>query len=278
MSIPIKSRNSSTLASVRSSSQAKERMEKTLEKLSSGKRINRAGDDAAGLAIAQKMGDMIKALEQGMENAHDGLSLVQTADGGMDQTSDHLGRMRELAMTAANGTLSPDQRDAVQAEFSALKDEVSRIAGSTEFNGQKLLDGSAGELDIALADSGSDTNAIAVDLSVNMDASSLGLASSRVDGGDPTNALAAMRDVDAALAQVSSRRAELGAVSHRLESATRNMGVAMENTYASRSRVMDTDYAVEMASLARDQVLASAGTAVQAQARGLAATALNLLK
>ncbi len=278
MSIPINSRNSSTLASVRSSSQAKERMEKTLEKLSSGKRINRAGDDAAGLAIAQKMGDMIKALEQGMENAHDGLSLVQTADGGMDQTSDNLGRMRELAMTAANGTLSPDQRDAVQAEFSALKDEVSRIAGSTEFNGQKLLDGSAGELDIALADSGSDTNAIAVDLSVNMDASSLGLASSRVDGGDPTNALAAMRDVDAALAQVSSRRAELGAVSHRLESATRNMGVAMENTYASRSRVMDTDYAVEMASLARDQVLASAGTAVQAQARGLAATALNLLK
>nr|MEE4268406.1 flagellin [Candidatus Krumholzibacteria bacterium] len=278
MSIQINSRNSSTLASVRSSSQAKERMEKTLEKLSSGKRINRAGDDAAGLAIAQKMGDMIKALEQGMENAYDGLSLVQTADGGMDQTSENLGRMRELAMTAANGTLSPEQRDAVQVEFSALKDEVSRIAGSTEFNGQKLLDGSAGELDIALADTGSDADAIAVDLSVNMDASSLGLASSRVDGGDPTNALAAMRDVDAALAQVSSRRAELGSVGNRLESATRNMGVAMENTYASRSRVMDTDYAVEMASLARDQVLASAGTAVQTQARGLAATALNLLK
>jgi flagellin len=278
MSIQINSRNSSTLASVRSSSQAKERMEKTLEKLSSGKRINRAGDDAAGLAIAQKMGDMIKALEQGMENAYDGLSLVQTADGGMDQTSENLGRMRELAMTAANGTLSSDQRDAVQAEFSALKDEVTRISGSVEFNGQKLLDGSAGELDIALADTGGDADAIAVDLSVNMDASSLGLASSRVDGGDPTNALAAMRDLDAALSQVSSRRAELGSVGNRLESATRNMGVAMENTYASRSRVMDTDYAVEMASLARDQVLASAGTAVQTQARGLAATALNLLK
>ena len=278
MSIRINSPQRSTLASQRSTANARERQGKTLEKLSSGKRINRASDDAAGLAIAQKMGEMLKALEQGMENVYDGMSMAQTADGGLEQTSENLGRMRELAMTAANGTLSSEQRDAVQAEFSALKDEVTRISGSVEFNGQKLLDGSAGEVDIALAGDGSGADTIGLDLSVAMDASTLGLDGSKLDGADGSNALSAMRDIDAALAQVSSHRAEIGATGNRMESASRTMGVAMENTYASRSRVMDADYALETANLARNQVLASAGTAVQTQASGLASTALNLLK
>lgn len=276
MSIRINSGPSSNPASQRATSSAKERLEKTLEKLSSGRRINRASDDAAGLAIAEKMGEMIKALEQGMENVYDGMSLVQTADGGLDQTSENLGRMRELAMTAANGTLSSEQRDAVQAEFSALKDEVTRISESVEFNGKKLLDGSEGQVEIAPGQ-GSGGN-IAVDLGTAMDASSLGLASTRVDGADAGNAVAAIRDLDAALAQVSSQRAQFGAAGNRLESASRSLGVALENTHASQSRIMDADYAVEMASLARDQVMASAGVAAQAQAKGLAATALNLLK
>jgi flagellin len=277
MSIRINSRHPSTLSAQRSAADAKQRMEKTLEKLSSGKRINRAADDAAGLAIAQKMGEMIKGLEQGMENVYDGLSMVQTADGGLEQTSENLGRMRELAMTAANGTLSQDQRDAVQAEFQALKDEVTRTSGSVEFNGQSLLDGSAGQVSIALG--GSDaSDSIDVDLGASMDAAGLGLTATRVDGADGSNARNAIRDLDAAMAQVSSQRSQLGAAGNRMESASRNLAVAMENTYASQSRVMDTDYAVEMASLARDQVLASSSTAVQAQARGLAGTALNLLK
>lgn len=278
MSIRINSRHPATQSSQRATGQAKQRLDKSLEKLSSGKRINRAADDAAGLAIAQKMGEMLKSLEQGMANAYDGLSLVQTADGGLDQTSENLGRMRELAMTAANGTLNADQREAVQAEFEALKDEVTRVSGSTEFNGQKLLDGSAGDVDIALADTGGGADTVAIDLSVGMDAGSLGLDTSRVDGADPTRALSALKDIDAALGQVSSRRAELGAVGNRLESASRGMAVAVENTYASQSRVMDTDYAVESANLVREKMLASAGSAVQAQAHGLAATALNLLK
>lgn len=260
----------------RATTSAKQRLEKTLEKLSSGQRINRAGDDAAGLAIAEKMGEMIQALQQGMENVHDGLSLVQTAEGGLDQTSENLGRMRELAMTAANGTLSADQRDAVQAEFSALKDEVTRISGSVEFNGKKLLDGSEGPLEISPGQEAG--SSITVDLSTAMDASSLGLAATRVDGPNGGQALSAIKDLDAALAQVSSQRAQFGAVGNRLESASRNLGVALENTFASQSRIMDADYAVEVASLARDQVMASAGVAAQAQARGLAATALNLLK
>jgi flagellin len=278
MSIRINSKPPSTLASQRSTSQARERLEQTLEKLSSGKRINRAGDDAAGLAIAQKMGEALKALEQGMENVYDGLSMVQTADGGLDQTSENLGRMRELAMTAANGTLGAEQRDAVQAEFDTLKAEVTRISGSVEFNGQKLLDGSAGQVDIALGSDSGGPETIGVDLSVAMDASSLGLGTTRVDGADGTNALAAIRDLDGALAQVSSHRSQLGATGNRMESASRNLGVAMENTAAAQSRIQDADMAVEMASLARDQIMASAGVAAQAQAKGLAATALNLLK
>ena len=279
MSIRINGPNPSTLTSQRSTTEAQKRLGKSLERLSSGKRISRASDDGAGLAISEKMGEMLKALEQGMENAYDGLSMIQTADGGMEQTSENLGRMRELAMTAANGTLSPDQRSAVQSEFSALKDEISRGAAAAEFNDQKLLDGSAGEVSIALAGDGAGgAESIGVDLSAAMDAASLGLESTKVDGPDGKNAMNAIRDIDAALSQVSSHRAQLGATSNRLESATRNMGVAMENTYASQSRITDSDVAVEMASLAREQVLASAGTAVQAQARGLAATALNLLK
>jgi flagellin len=278
MSIRINSKPPSSLSAQRHTASARERLEKTLEKLSSGKRINRAGDDAAGLAIAQKMGEMIKALEQGMENVYDGLSLVQTADGGLDQTSENLGRMRELAMTAANGTLSPEQRDAVQAEFSALKDEVTRISGSVEFNGKKLLDGSSGQVGIALGQGSAGNETIGVDLSSSMDASSLGLSATRVDGADGSNALSAIRDLDAALAQVSSQRAQLGATGNRMESASRNLAVAMENTYASQSRILDADMAVESASLARDQVLSRSGIAAQAQAKGLAATALNLLK
>lgn len=279
MSIRINSRHPATMASQRKTSQAKEALDKSLEKLSSGKKINRAADDAAGLAIAMKMGEMLKALEQGMENTYDGLSLAQTADGGMSQTSENLGRMRELAMTAANGTLSSEQRDAVQAEFSALKDEVTRISSSVEFNGQQLLDGSAGQVSISLGDGGGGApDTIDIDLSAKMDASSLGLENSQVAGADGSNALIALRDVEAALAQVSQQRSELGAVSNRMESASRNMAVAMENTYAAKSRVMDTDYASEMANLTRQQILASAGNAVQVQARGISATALNLLK
>ncbi len=278
MSIRINSKLPSTQTSIRKTSDAREQMQKTLEKLSSGKRINRAADDAAGLAIAQQMGESLKALEQGMENAYDGLSMIQTADGALDQTSANLGRMRELAMTAANGTLNADQRAAVEKEFSALKDEVDRISGSTQFNDQQLLDGSAGQVDIALADGGGGAETMGVDLSQAMDSASLGLSATSVGGADGASALNAMNQIDAALSQVSQHRADLGATANRLESASRNMAVAAENTYASQSRIQDADYALETANLAREQVLANSGTAVQAQAKGLAATALNLLK
>ena len=279
MSIRINSPSPSTLSSQRNSRKNRNDLQKTFEKLSSGQRINRASDDAAGLAIAEKLGQALKGLEQGMDNVHDGLSMLQVADGGMDQVSENLHRMRELAMTSANGTLNAEQRDAVQQEFAALKDEVNRISGSTQFNGTNLLDGSAGTVDIALGtDDGGTPATIGADLSTGVDATSLGLSTSRVDGADGSNALSAVADIDAALSQVSEHRASLGATSNRLISAHRNLSVAMENTYAAQSRILDTDYAQESSQKTAQQIQAQMSNAVLAQTRGLGATALNLLK
>jgi flagellin len=279
MSIRVNSPNQSTLASLRHSQDNQERLKKTLEKLSSGKRINRAADDAAGLAISEQLGQALKGLEQGMENVYDGLSLTQVADGALSQVSDNLLRMRELAMTSANGTLNEGQRDAVQAEFDSLKSEITRISDSTEFNGNQLLDGSAGDLDIATGtESGGSPDVLTLDLSANMDATSLGLDASSVSGADGSAALSAMQDVDSALAMVSSQRSEFGGFSNRLMSAQQSLAISAENTYAAQSRIQDADFAVESANLVRQQILGQANNAVQLQSRGLAGTALNLLK
>lgn len=279
MSIRVNSPDQSTLSSLRSSKENQEKLKKTMEKLSSGKRINRAADDAAGLAISQQLGQALRGLEQGMENVYDGLSLTQVADGALTQASDNLLRMRELAMTAANGTLNEGQRDAVQAEFSSLKAEITRISASTEFNGKNLLDGSAGDLDIATGtESGGEPDTLTLDLSTSMDATSLGLDASSVSGADGNAALSAMADIDSALAMVNSQRSEFGSFSNRLMSAQQTLAISAENTYAAQSRIQDADFAVESANLVRQQILGQASSAVQVQSMGLASTALNLLK
>ncbi len=279
MSFRVNSPNQSTLSSLRNSSENQEKLKKTMEKLSSGQRINRAADDAAGLAISEKLGQALRGLEQGMENVYDGLSLTQVADGALSQSSDNLLRMRELAMTAANGTLNEGQRDAVQAEFNSLKSEITRISESTEFNGNQLLDGSAGDLDIVTGtQSGGSPDALTLDLSASMDSASLGLESSSVSGSDGSAARAAMSDIDAAMASISSKRSEFGSFSNRLMSAQQSLAISAENTYAAQSRIADTDFAVESANQVRQQILGQASTAVQSQSMGLASTALNLLK
>jgi flagellin len=279
MSIRVNSQSQSTLSTLRNSRKNQEKQQKSLEKLSSGQRINRAADDAAGLAIAQKMGEALKGLEQGMENAYDGLSLTQVADGALNQSSDNLLRMRELAMSAANGTLNSGQRDAVQAEFDSLKAEITRISETTEFNGNQLLDGSAGNVDIALGtQSGSGQDMLSLDLSTNLDAGSLGLAATSVSGADGTSARRALDDIDAALAMVSSKRSEFGSFSNRLMSAQQSLAISVENTHAAQSRIQDADFAVETSNLVRTQILGNSSNAVQLQSMGLASTALNLLK
>jgi flagellin len=274
MSFRITSQQTPTLSSLRHQQDNREELGKTLAKLSSGKRIGRAADDAAGLAIASKMGEILKGLEQGMENLNDGLSMLQVADGGMALMSDGLGRMRELATAAASETISPPQREALQGEFDALREEIDRVAASTEFNGLKLLDGSAGSVDVALGEG----QAIAADLAVSVDAGALGLDAAALAGANGAAAREAVQAVDDALQQVSARRAELGGTANRMDSAYRNLAVGAENTYAAQSRIMDVDFAVETAELTRRMMLDQMGVASQLQAHGLQATALNLLQ
>jgi len=263
---------------LRQSAQNRTRERKTLEKLSSGQRVNRAADDAAALAIASEMGGILKALEQGMENVYDGLSMVQTADGGLDSTTEQLHRMRELAVTAASDVLNPEQRQAAQTEYESLRNEIDRTTAGLEFNGQRVLDGSAGTVEVALGQGGGDAgSAIDLDFSRNMDSESLGLASTQLDGPDGDNARAAIDDIDRALEAVSSQRAEFGGASNRLLSANRGLAVAAENTYASRSRIVDTDYARQAAELTRQQITVQAGDAVTAQGQLIPSSVLNLL-
>ncbi len=276
MSITIGSKQLGTQQALRSSAKNKNQLDKTLEKLSSGRRINRAADDAAGLAIATKMGEALKGLEQGMQNTYDSLSMARSADGQMSMIGDKLGRMRELGMQAANGTISEEQREAVEMEFAALKEEITRVAEDSEFNGKNLLDGSAGVIDSIMGDG--QGSAIEMDYSVALDADSLGLEATSVGGADGSNALAALEDIDAAMSEVSAHQANLGASSNRLASANRGMAVAAENTYASRSRVIDADFALETSNMVRQQILAQSSTAMLAQSKGLSSNALNLLK
>lgn len=278
MSIRIGSPTSTAGSSLRSSAQNRADEKKAFEKLSSGKRINRAADDAAGLAIAEGMSAELRGLEQGMKNVYDGISMVSTADAGLEASGDQLLRMRELAVSAANDVLSPQQRDAVQAEFDSLYSEVDREAASLQFNDKKVLDGSAGQVEIGvgMAAAGGPEK-IVLDFSRNMDAASLGLGTTRLDGPDGSNARAAIDDIDAALAKVNAQRAELGAASNRLSSAHQGLAVAAENTTASRSRITDTDYAVETAELTRKQIMAHVGDAVTVQGRLMPSSVMSLL-
>jgi flagellin len=279
MSMRVSGKNTGPLSSLRNAAENRAEEKKSFEKLSSGKRINQAADDAAGLAMAEKLGATLKGLEQGMENVYDGLSMIETAEAGLGSTSNQLGRMRELAVSAASDTLSSGQRDAIQAEFSSLSAEIDRTAASTEFNGQQLLDGSAGEVNISLGYSaGSEPDAIAMDLSHNMDAASLGLASTSLGGADGSNARAALEDIDNALAAVNSQRADFGGTANRLMSAHQGLAVTTENAYASQSRIMDTDYAKETAELTRKQILSQIGAAVTVQGRLMPSSVMSLLK
>ncbi len=262
----------------RKQEEARKELRKTTENPASGQRLNRAADDAAELAIARKMGEEARRFQQGLANLHDGMSLVQTADGALDSMGEGLHRMRELALAAAGDAAGPDLRQGLDEEFRALKDELDRVTATTAFDGHRLLDGSAGELRISTGQGGEGDQGIALNLVANMDTQSLGLAPARLEGADGLNARAALDDIDHALGSLAGRRAELGAEGNRLMGAQRDLAVAMEDTLAARSRIRDADYALESSRQVGRQILGQAPTAVQAQAQGLAGTALNLLR
>ena len=247
---------------------------KSMEKLSSGLRINRAGDDAAGLAISENLKSDIRALNQAARNAADGISLIQTAEGSLDEVSNILQRMKELAEQSLNGTLSDTDRGYLNAEFTALTQEIGRISDGVDFNGVKLLDGSGGSVAIQVGIGTAASDSVAIDLGDDLDAAGLGLTANI---GNASGAGAAMDEIDQAIATVVSARGDFGAIQNRLESSIRNINMTSENLSAANSRIRDVDVAQETSSLTAYQILQQAGVAMLAQANMSTGLAMNLL-
>jgi flagellin len=250
-------------------------LNRSLQRLSSGLRINSAADDAAGLAISEGMRANIRSMNQAVRNANDGVSMVQVAEGALNEVSNILTRMRELTTQAATGTLSSAQRNYVSKEFADLAKEITRISNATDFNGKKLLNGCACagvRMQVGIGNKGYDR------ITVSVAAMSAGKLS--VDSTISTSAKAStmLGKLDTAINTISQRRANLGAAQNRLQSVINNLQVAVENTSAAESRIRDTDIAAETASLTRGQILTQAGTAILAQANQLPQTALTLLR
>jgi flagellin len=257
---------------------------KSMEKLSSGMRINRSGDDAAGLAISEGLKSDIRALDQASRNAADGISLVQVTEGSMDEISNILLRMRELAEQAATETLGANERDYLDQEWQELLLEIDRISDTAEFNGIKLLDGTAGTLDVQVG-IGSDVvaNAVSIDLTFGgaangLDTTMLALDATSLAGADGANARALIDTIEAASRTVSENRATFGAAQNRLETSIRNISMTAENLSAANSRIRDVDVAKETSSMTSLQILQQAGVSVLSQANMTSQLAVQLLQ
>jgi flagellin len=255
-------------------------LSKSLERLSSGLRINRAADDAAGLSISEGLRSQVNGFKVAQRNAQDGISLIQTAEGALNETTTLLQRVRDLTVQASNsGANDQASREAIGREVSQALAEIDRIASATVFGSKNLLDGAqSGGATFHVGYSGNSYNAITVAIG-NMSAGSLGLtASDIVSAVTGTNAAAALASIDAALATVTETRSTLGSYQNRLESTIANLGVSVENLAASESRIRDTDMAEEMTKFSKQQILQQAGTSMLAQANGLAQGVLSLLQ
>jgi flagellin len=248
----------------------------TFQKLSSGMRINTAADDASGLAISENMQAQIRSFGSAERNANNAVSMAQVAEGALGQMSNILSRMRELSVQGANGDLTATDRGYMNTEFTSLRDEIDRMVQSTKFNGKDLLSGPTVSIDFQVGINNTAADKIAVDFG-NMTIQALGIASSGVDGADATNSLASISAVDAAIANVSARRADYGAVMNRLQLTVANTQSMRTNLSAANSRIRDVDVAEETASMARSQVLSQAGVSVLSQANQGPQLALKLL-
>jgi len=257
---------------------------KSMEKLSSGMRINRSGDDAAGLAISEGLKSDIRALDQASRNAADGISLVQVTEGSMDEISNILLRMRELAEQAATETLGANERDYLDQEWGELVSEIDRISDTAEFNGINLLDGTAGVLDVQVGiGSAVASNAVSIDLTFGgaaggLDTAFLGLNGTSIAGPDGSAARTLIDTIETATQLVSSNRATFGAAQNRLETSIRNIAMTSENLSAANSRIRDVDVATETSNMTSLQILQQAGVSILSQANMTSQLALNLLQ
>lgn len=250
--------------------------DQALERLSSGLRINSAKDDAAGMAISTRFDTQIRGLTVAQRNANDGISMVQTAEGGLDETVSNLQRIRELAVQSANGSNSEDDRALIQKEVAQRLTEISRIAGETKFNNQEVLGGELTGVDFQVGANAGEK--ISVNFTSTMTATGLSINDLTVTGANASNADAALSSIDAALSSVNTFRADLGAVQNRFESTINNLSTNIENLSASQSRILDADFAAESAKMAKANVLQQAGISVLAQANARPNQVLSLLQ
>ena len=258
-----------------------------MEQLSTGKRINAAGDDASGLAISARMTSQIRGLETSIRNANDAISMVDTAEGALDEITEMLQRIRELAVQSGTGTTHADDRTYMDAEFNALRDEIDRIASNTEWNGDTVIDGTRGSAGTVTYQVGVDGgNTLSVDFGdmtassgsmASLNGAAVGLNGTTVASGI-TLAASVITITDAAITAVSTQRATFGATSNRLTHAVDNLTNVKVNAEASRSQILDTDYAAATSELARTQIIQQAGTAMLAQANQLPQSVLALLQ
>lgn len=269
--------NVPSISAQRSLAKSGREQENTLAKMSSGTRITKSADDAAGLAISEKLKAQIRSNSQANRNTNDGISMVQTAEGGLGEVSNILTRLRELSIQAASDTVGDVERGFTDMEYQNLKQEVERIAQVTEFNGIKLLSGEGGQLDFQIGTNNDDfQDRISYDSSKqNAKLESLGLSDITV--GNKEGAQGALNVIDSAIEKVSGQRAALGAIQNRLISTSNNLQITNENLNAANSRIRDVDYAEVAAANAKNNILSSAGTSVLAQANAQGQNALRLL-
>lgn len=265
--------NLASLTAQRNLGRVTERLQGNFSRLASGLRIATASDDAAGLGISERMRSQIVSLGRAARNAQDGVSLVQTAEGSLNEVSQNLNRMRELAIQSANGTLSTTDRTTINAEFTALITEIDRIADTTEFNGLVLFNGANASVDFQVGAEAGDV--INVTLSTVTD-TALGI--NALTATTVTNASSALASIDTAINSVNSVRGGLGAAQNRLQSTVRSIDVLRENLQAAESRIRDVDVASETADLTRNSIMQQAAVSVLAQANSQPQIALSLLQ
>jgi flagellin len=247
---------------------------KNIEKLSSGLRVNRAGDDAAGLAISEKMRGQIRGLDMAAKNAQDGISMIQTAEGALNETHSILQRMRELAVQSSNDTNTTADREAMQAEVGTLISEIDRISTQTEFNTKKLLDGTLTDINLQVGANSGQSMQFTVS---NMGATTLGV--NGIDlAADHATSTGAIDTINAAIETVSKERSNLGAIQNRLEHTINNLGTSSENLTAAESRIRDVDMAKEMMAFTKNNILTQASQAMLAQANQQPQGVLQLLR
>jgi flagellin len=271
------STNTSSINALRTLAITRTNLDKSLEKLASGNRINHAGDDAAGLAISENLRAQVKGLRQAKRNAQDGISLVQVSEGGLNEITNMLIRMRELSIQSASDTIGNNERQFADREFQSLKQEIDRIANVTNFNGTPLLNGQSGIFEIQV---GIQNNPVLDRIVYNADRADTTVESLRLSGesvATQAGAQMSLSVIDDSLNRVNSIRADLGAIQNRIQSTIQNLSIMDENLSAANSRIRDTDLAEEVSEMTKNNILMQAGISVLGQANAVNQNALKLL-